>query len=73
VKGVLEAELSKIQGEVSETASDANRLESLAAVAGVQAALADARRSRQTQAPEVKPSDFTIYTFMIFLGLVLQP
>jgi hypothetical protein len=59
VQGVLNAERSRIPppGE----ADDTNRLESLAAVAGVQDALASARQSLQTSASNFKPSDFTIY------------
>jgi len=59
VQGVLNAEQTKIPPPSG--ADDSNRLESLAAVAGVQGALADARQSRGTQAPLFKPSDFTIY------------
>lgn len=59
VQGVLKAELSRIPPP--SVADDSNRLESLAAAAGVQDALANARQSRQTPASSFKPSDFTIY------------
>jgi hypothetical protein len=59
VQGVLNAERSRIPPPSG--ADDSNRLESLAAVAGVQDALANARQSRQAPAPSLKPSDFTIY------------
>jgi len=42
-------------------ADDSNRLESLAAIAGVQDALASARQSRQAPPANFIPSDFTIY------------
>jgi hypothetical protein len=59
VQGVLNAERSRIPPPSG--ADDPNRLESLAAVAGVQDALASARQLRQTPASSFKPSDFTIY------------
>jgi hypothetical protein len=59
VQGVLNAERSRIPPPGG--ADDTNRLESLAAVAGVQDALASARQSFQTPASSFKPSDFTIY------------
>ena len=59
VQGVLNAERSRIPPPSG--ADDSNRLESLAAVAGVQDALANAGKSRQAPASSFKPSDFTIY------------
>lgn len=59
VKGVLKAEQSKIPPPGK--TDDKNRLKSLAAVAGVQEALANARPVRQDQSPGFQPSDFTIY------------
>ncbi|OPY87082.1 MAG: hypothetical protein A4E72_01544 [Syntrophus sp. PtaU1.Bin208] len=59
VQGVLNAERSRIPPPGG--AADSKRLESLAAVAGVQNALASARQSRQSPASSFKPSDFTVY------------
>jgi hypothetical protein len=59
VQGVLNAERSRIPppGGVD----DSSRLDSLAAVAGVQDALANARQSLPAPALGFKPSDFTVY------------
>jgi hypothetical protein len=59
VQGVLNAERSRIPPPSG--ADNSNRLKSLAAVAGVQDALADARQSRQIPVASFKPSDFTVY------------
>ena len=59
VQGVLNAEQSKIPPPSG--SDDANRLDSLAAVAGVQDALAAAERSKRAPEAGFKPSDFTIY------------
>lgn len=59
VQGVLNAERSRIPPPSG--ADDSNRLDSLAAVAGVQDALANARQSRQASTSSLKSSDFTIY------------
>jgi hypothetical protein len=66
VKGVLEAEKSKIpppsQFDGSKQVGDAERTDSLAAVAGVQDALAAAEQ-QSARSPEAgfRPSDFTVY------------
>jgi hypothetical protein len=59
VQGVLNAERSRIPppGE----ADDTNRLQSLAAVAGVQDAIANARPKSQIPTPKFTPADFTVY------------
>jgi hypothetical protein len=59
VQGVLNAERSRIPPPSG--LDDANRLNSLAAVAGVQDALTNAGQSRQAATSNFKPADFTIY------------
>jgi hypothetical protein len=59
VQGVLNAERSRIPPP--STLEDANRLNSLAAVAGVQDALTKAAQSPVAAASNVKPADFTVY------------
>ncbi|CAD6881754.1 hypothetical protein [Methylomonas albis] len=59
VQGVLNAERSRIPPPSGN--DDSNRLDSLAAVAGVQDALANAKQSPQPPTSSLKPSDFTIY------------
>jgi hypothetical protein len=59
VQAVLNGEGSRIPPPGG--ADDSNRLDSLAAVAGVQDALASARQSLQAPASDFKPSDFTVY------------
>jgi hypothetical protein len=60
VQGVLNAEQSKIPPP-SEGDDSSKRLESLAAVAGVQDALAKAKQSFRAPTVSFKPSDFSIY------------
>lgn len=59
VQGVLNAERSRIPPPSG--TDDATRLESLAAVAGVQDALVTAKPSLQSSMANFKPSSFTIY------------
>jgi len=59
VQGVLNAERSRIPPPSAP--DESSRLESLAAVANVQDALANARQVSQTAPAVLKPSDFTIY------------
>lgn len=59
VQGVLSAEQSRIPPPSG--VDDSNRLDSLAAVAGVQDALANASQARQAPALSFKRSSFTIY------------
>jgi hypothetical protein len=59
VQGVLEVERAKIPHPTG--ANEQERLNSLAAVAGVQAVLAKARPSGEIKSAAFKPSDFTIY------------
>jgi hypothetical protein len=61
VKGVLDAELSKIQRPAGHDDADAQRLESLSAVARVQNVLAANTKSPQPSAPTFKPQDYTVY------------
>lgn len=59
VQGVLNAEQSRIPPPSSD--DDTNRIKSLAAVAGVQDALAAATPTSELPRPPAKPSDFTVY------------
>lgn len=59
VQGVLNAERSRIPPPTG--ADETSRLDSLAAVAGVQEALASAKQAGQAPASSFRPSDFTIY------------
>ncbi len=61
VQGVLNAELSRIPPP--KNLDDVNRMDSLSAVAGVQAALESAKQQLAPRAtePEFKPANFTLY------------
>jgi len=59
VQGVLNVEGSKIPAPTG--ADDSNRLDSLAAVARVQDALASARQSPRATTSDMRPSDLTTY------------
>lgn len=59
VRGVLLAEQSRIPAPGG--SDDSGRLKSLAAVAGVQEALATSEETRRNRPPESKPTDYTVY------------
>jgi hypothetical protein len=59
VQDVFEAEKTRIPRPTG--SNEQERLRSLAAVAGVQKALAKTKPAGETQTPTFKPSDFTIY------------